>query len=100
MRARKLATPRRFERPTYRLGICRSILLSYGVSTRNQYLEARFCNRRLGRSSKEPVLLKRRDNLEDDARKKPGRRIACKKQHRLHDVSPMRIACEVGTLAN
>jgi hypothetical protein len=24
-------TPRRFERPTYRLGICRSILLSYGV---------------------------------------------------------------------
>lgn len=26
-----MVTPRRFERPTYRLGICRSILLSYGV---------------------------------------------------------------------
>ena len=30
--AERLATPRRLERPTYRLGICRSILLSYGVS--------------------------------------------------------------------
>ena len=30
-------TPRRFERPTYRVGICRSILLSYGIiSQRNQ----------------------------------------------------------------
>src|SRR5262245_31971478 len=28
---REVVTPRRFERPTYRLGICRSILLSYGV---------------------------------------------------------------------
>ena len=26
-----MVTPRRLERPTYRLGICRSILLSYGV---------------------------------------------------------------------
>ena len=26
-----MATPTRFERATYRLGICRSILLSYGV---------------------------------------------------------------------
>ena len=32
-----MVTPRRFERPTYRLGICRSILLSYGVNVlRNQ----------------------------------------------------------------
>lgn len=32
-----MVTPRRFERPTYRLGICRSILLSYGVIVlRNQ----------------------------------------------------------------
>src|SRR5262245_39362910 len=30
-RLREMATPRGFEPPTYRLGICRSILLSYGV---------------------------------------------------------------------
>src|SRR5882672_4224729 len=31
-----LATPTRFERATYRLGICRSILLSYGVMPRRE----------------------------------------------------------------
>jgi hypothetical protein len=30
----EVATPRGFEPPTYRLGICRSILLSYGVHCR------------------------------------------------------------------
>ena len=41
----RLATPTRFERATYRLGICRSILLSYGVPMQNQYLARRICNR-------------------------------------------------------
>jgi micrococcal nuclease len=36
-----VVTPRRFERPTYRLGICRSILLSYGVfGTQNRSMRA------------------------------------------------------------
>lgn len=36
-----MVTPRRFERPAYRLGICRSILLSYGVDRREQCRWAR-----------------------------------------------------------
>src|SRR5256885_369780 len=32
----QLATPRGLEPPTYRLGICRSILLSYGVTPGDQ----------------------------------------------------------------
>lgn len=30
---RKMVIPMRFERTTYRLGICRSILLSYGIAS-------------------------------------------------------------------
>ena len=83
----ELATPTRFERATYRLGICRSILLSYGVLRRNQYLRARFCNRLLAVWQQNRSLREGCDNLKNDACEKPGRRIAGKEENRFHEFA-------------
>ena len=82
-----VATPTRFERATYRLGICRSILLSYGVLGRNQYLRARFCNRLLAVWQENQSLREVRGNLDGDACEKPGRRIASKEENCFHEFA-------------